>query len=195
MADDYPVHVVRVIDGDSVKVQLPDGAEHSVRMYGIDAPEKDQRGGRESHDHLRRVVRGRREWRLRVVDVDRYQRLVGVLYPEGGSLRQSANHVMVEAGWAYWYRQYGGGELGFDDSERRAQREGAGVWSYRDAVRPWDHRRSQRAERKRKREAAESPLVVIIGGVFKLLVAILKGVVKASAASSGGRRRRRRRRW
>ena len=43
MADDYPVHVVRVIDGDSVKVQLPDGAEHSVRMYGIDAPEKDQR--------------------------------------------------------------------------------------------------------------------------------------------------------
>ena len=83
MADDYPVHVVRVIDGDSVKVQLPDGAEHPVRMYGIDAPEKDQRGGRESHDHLRRVVRSRREWRLRVVDVDRYQRLVGVLYPEG----------------------------------------------------------------------------------------------------------------
>ena len=108
MAEDYAVHVVRVIDGDSVKVRLPDGDEYSVRMYGIDAPEKDQRAGRDSHDYLRRVVRSRREWRLRVVDVDRYQRLVGVLYPEGGSVRDSANHAMVESGLAYWYREYGG---------------------------------------------------------------------------------------
>ena len=69
MAEDYSVHVVRVIDGDSVRVRLPDGGEHSVRMYGIDAPEKDQRGGRESHEYLRRVVRSRRglaacEWSM-----------------------------------------------------------------------------------------------------------------------------------
>ena len=195
MAEDYPVHVVRVIDGDSVRVRLPDGGEHSVRMYGIDAPEKDQRGGRESHEYLRRVVRSRRGWRLRVVDVDRYQRLVGVLYAEGESVRQSANHLMVEAGWAYWYREYGGRELGFDSSERVAKRERAGVWSERDPVRPWDHRRYQRADRKRKREAAESPAVVLIGGLFKLVVGMLKIMVKASAQGGGRRRRRRRRRW
>ena len=102
---------------------------------------------------------------------------------------------MVEAGWAYWYRQYGGRELGFDSSERVAKRERAGVWSERDPVRPWDHRRYQREDRKRKREAAESPWVVLICGVFKLFVEIIKVMLKASASSGGRRRRRRRRRW
>ena len=191
MADDYPVDVLRVIDGDSVKVRLPGGDEHSVRMYGIDAPEKDQRSGRESQDYLQRVVRSRREWRLRVVDVDRYQRLVGVLYPEGGSVRDSANHAMVEQGLAYWYREYGGEELGFDDSERYAKRERAGVWAQKNSVKPWDHRRAKRADQKRRREAAESPWVILIGGMFKVVGAILMALLKASS-SSGGRRRRRR---
>ena len=195
MADDYSVDVLRVIDGDSVKVRLPGGEEHSVRMYGIDAPEKDQRAGRESQDFLQQVVRSRREWRLRVVDVDRYQRLVGVLYPEGGSVRDSANHAMVESGLAYWYREYGGEELGFDDSERYAKREQAGVWGRKNSVRPWDHRRAKRADQKRRREAAESPWVVIIGGMFKLVGAITMALLKASSSSGGRRRRRRRRRW
>ena len=195
MADDYSVDVLRVIDGDSVKVRLPGGEEHSVRMYGIDAPEKDQRAGRESQDFLQQVVRSRREWRLRVVDVDRYQRLVGVLYPEGGSVRDSANHAMVESGLAYWYREYGGEELGFDDSERYAKREQAGVWGRKNSVRPWDHRRAKRADQKRRREAAESPWVVIIGGMFKLVGAIMMALLKASSSSGGRRRRRRRRRW
>ena len=193
MPDDYPVDVLRVIDGDSVKVRLPDGDEHSVRMYGIDAPEKDQRAGGDSQDYLQRVVKSRREWRLRVVDVDRYQRLVGVLYPEGGSVRDSANHAMVESGLAYWYREYGGEELGFDDSERYAKRERAGVWGQKNSVKPWDHRRAKRADQKRRREAAESPWVILIGGMFKLVGAILMAVLKASSSSGG--RRRRRRRW
>ena len=194
MTDDYPVDVLRVIDGDSVKVRLPEGDAHSVRMYGIDAPEKDQRSGRDSQDYLQRVVRSRREWRLRMVDVDRYQRLVGVLYPEGGSVRDSANHAMVESGLAYWYREYGGEELGFDDSERYAKRERAGVWGQKNSVKPWDHRRAKRADQKRRREAAESPWVVLIGGMFKLVGAILMALLKASSSSGGRRRRRRRRR-
>ena len=192
MADDYAVDVLRVIDGDSVKVRLPNGDEYSVRMYGIDAPEKDQRAGRDSQDYLQRVVRSRREWRLRVVDVDRYQRLVGVLYPEGGSVRDSANHAMVESGLAYWYREYGGEELGFDDSERYAKREQAGVWGRSDSVRPWDHRRAKRAEQKSRREAAESPWVILLGGMGKLIVGILKLMLMlmAESGSSSGRRRR-----
>ena len=192
MADDYPVDVLRVIDGDSVKVRLPDGDEYSVRMYGIDAPEKDQRAGRASREFLDRVVDSRRHWRLRVVDVDRYQRLVGVLYPEDGSVRDSANHAMVESGLAYWYREYGGEELGFDDAERYAKRERAGVWGQQDAVRPWDHRRAKRAERKRRREAEQSIWYLLLKGVFALTFGILKLFVTVIAESGGGGRRRRR---
>lgn len=191
MADDYPVDVLRVIDGDSVKVRLPDGDEYSVRMYGIDAPEKDQRDGRQSQEFLNRVVDSRRDWRLRVIDVDKYQRLVGLLYPEGGSVRDSANHAMVESGLAYWYREYGGDELGLDDSERAARRERAGVWSRSDSVRPWDHRRLKRDEQKRRREAEQSIWYVVFEGVFKLTIATLKLLfaVMAESGSSGRRRR------
>ena len=188
MTDDYSVVVLRVIDGDSVKVRLPNGDEYSVRMYGIDAPEKAQRAGSESQDYLQQVVRSRREWRLRVVDTDRYQRLVGVLYPEGGSVRDSANHAMVESGFAYWYREYGGEELGFDDSERYARRARAGVWESDGSVKPWEFRRAKRAEQRSRRESPESRWLVLIGGA--MLIALLK-----ASASSGGRRRRRRRRW
>ncbi len=194
MADDYPVQVLRVIDGDSVKVKLSNGAEYSVRMYGIDAPEMDQRVGRESQEYLRRLVRSRREWRLQVVDVDRYQRLVGVLYPEGRSVRDSANHAMVESGYAYWFREYGGSELGFDDSERYAQRERAGVWATQHSVRPWDHRRAKRGQQKSRRQAAESSWITLLGELFKLVGDIAKLMARLSAAGSGGRRRRRRRR-
>ena len=146
MPEDYAVRVVRVIDGDSVKVRLPDGGEYSVRMYGIDAPEKSQRGGGEATRHLEDIVDGR-EWRLRVMDIDKYERLVGVLYPEGGKLNDSANHKLVESGRAYWYRDYGGEELGFDRSERKAKRWRRGVWSDLRAERPWDYRKKQRAKR------------------------------------------------
>ena len=204
MAEDYPVHVVRVIDGDSVKVRLPDGDEYSVRMYGIDAPEKDQRGGSESKDHLQHVVRSRREWRLRVIRTDRYQRLVGVLYPEGQPIRHSANHVMVETGHAYWYRQYGGGELGFDRSERRAKDNRVGVWGQRDAVRPWEHRRANRDNRKQHREVVGSPSLsllveilklafTLVFGVLQLLFAVLSGLIEVSGSTSTGRPVRRRR--
>ena len=198
MADDYPVHVVRVIDGDSVKVRLPDGDEYSVRMYGIDAPEKDQRGGPQSKAHLQHLVRSRRKWRLRVIRTDRYRRLVGVLYPEGQPIRHSANHVMVETGHAYWYREYGGSELGFDQSERRAKRTEAGVWSQPDAVRPWDHRRAKRADRKEHKDAVESSGIGLLAEIFKLTFTLLFGIMQLffailsglAEASGGGSTRR-----
>lgn len=202
MAQDYAVDVVRVIDGDSVKVRLH-GEEHSVRMYGIDAPEKAQAGGSASTRYLERIVRSERRWRLHVLDRDRYQRLVGILYPEAGSARYSANHEMVRAGWAYWYREYGGQEWGFDKVEREAQRQRAGVWADERAVRPWDYRKAKRAGHAERRKKAQEPqpawmmFFVVIWEIIKLFGMIVLGLMKileATGGSSGGSRRRRRRR-
>ena len=93
-------------------------------------------------------------------------------------------------GWRIGIGSMAGRSLGFDDSERYARRERAGVWGQQGSVKPWDHRRAKRAEQKQRREAAESPWVILIGGVFKLVGAIFVAMLKASA-SSGGRRRRR----
>ena len=107
MADNHPVHVLRVTDGDSVTLRLHDRDGYLVRTYRINPLGEDQRAGSDSQDYLQRVVESRRDWRLRVVDVDRYRRLVRVLHPEDGSVRDSANHAMVESGLAYWCREYG----------------------------------------------------------------------------------------
>ncbi len=157
MADDYPVDVLRVIDGDSVKVRLPDGEEHSVRMYGIDAPEKDQQFGRDSWHHLQEILSSHRQWLLHVIREDSYGRLVGVLFPQGERIEDSANGKMIEAGLAYWYPEYGGRELHFDRLERYAKADRVGVWGQEPQVRPWNHRKLSRTVRKWAEDAAESP--------------------------------------
>ncbi len=189
MAEDYPVRVLRVIDGDSVKVRLPDGEEYSVRMYGIDAPELAQERGGEAQRYLERVVDSERKWRLAVVDTDRYHRLVGILYPEGGSPHASANHEVVERGLAYWYRDYGGAEYGFDRAERQAQRERAGVWSDAGAERPWDFRKARRGRSGAGKSGPSSWDVLV--GIFRLMAKIMKAFSARASAGSSSRSRSR----
>ena len=143
-----PVRVVRVQDGDSLIVAFPNsrGNDHyRVRLYAIDAPEHDQRFGREATDYLRRLVRNRNDLMLEAMATDRYGRLVGVLYYRAMDRRRSVNRLMVLQGLAYWYRQFGGHGLGLEQAERDARRLRRGVWASGREMAPWDHRRAQRA--------------------------------------------------
>src|SRR5882762_5505503 len=51
--------VSRVVDGDTLVVQLSSGPIR-VRLYGIDAPEHNQPGGREATDALSALLAGQR---------------------------------------------------------------------------------------------------------------------------------------
>jgi len=50
--------VVRVIDGDTFRIMY-DGEETSVRIWGIDAPERRKPGGPESTAALKKLIGGR----------------------------------------------------------------------------------------------------------------------------------------
>ena len=143
----FPVRVLSVQDGDSLIVR-PAGSRHGddlrLRLYAIDAPERDQEFGREARDYLGSLVRTRSDLMLEPMDTDRYGRLVGVLYFEGSGRTKSVNRTMVEQGLARWYSEYGGRGLGLEEAERDAHRHRRGVWSTRRSVAPWDHRRQQR---------------------------------------------------
>lgn len=216
MAEDYAVKILRVIDGDSVKVRLPNGDEHSVRMYGIDAPETSQRRGGSSTRELERILRGGRDWRLHVIDRDHYQRLVGLIYREdessdmkdrGGAGILSANHEMVRSGWAHWYREYGDQIGEFENLERYAKRERLGVWQDDEIVYPWDFRKRRRAEGKQAKSVGWVELIVMIFNAFFGRRGLFTLLAQSSGGSSGrrrrrssssfnfGRRRRRRRKW
>ena len=171
------VRIRRVIDGDSLEVKY--GGFFSfmrrpfpVRLYGIDAPELAQPYGRESREQLVALVR-RGGIRMETRATDRYGRTVGLLYPRQRG-REAINVAMVRSGMAYWYRRYGGRDLGFPEAEAEAQAKRRGVWrDGRRARRPWDHRADIRRawERRRWRRRLLTRLVIV--GVVLVILAVV----------------------
>jgi endonuclease YncB( thermonuclease family) len=132
--------VSRVIDGDTVDVLLASGLIR-VRLQGIDAPERNQPGGREAQHWLQKRLQGR------VVDLepvlqDRYDRLVAVVFDGEADI----NRELVAAGYAWAYRRY----LRRSDwplcvAEREARAAGRGLWRLAPVNRraPWEYRHTR----------------------------------------------------
>ncbi len=149
------VRIRRVIDGDSLEVKYAGlfsflRRPFPVRLYGIDAPELAQPYGQESRKQLETLVR-RGGIRMDAMATDRYGRTVGLLY-QPRRRGQSVNVEMVRSGMAWWYRRYGGRDLGFPEAEAEAKRRRRGVWKDGDRIRrPWDYRTGLRRARQRRR--------------------------------------------
>ena len=169
------IRIRRVVDGDSLEVKY--GGFFSfmrrpfpVRLYGIDAPELAQPYGRESRDQLASLVR-RGGIRMETRATDRYGRTVGLLYPRQRG-REPINVAMVRSGMAYWYRRYGGRDLGFPEAEAEAQSKRRGVWrDGRQARRPWDHRADVRGARERRRWRRRFLTRLVVFGVVLIILA------------------------
>ena len=175
------IRIRRVIDGDSLEVKY-DGwfsflrRPFPVRLYGIDAPELAQPYGREAREQLASLVR-RRGVRMDAMSVDRYGRTVGLLYPSRRG-REPINVAMVRSGMAYWYRRYGGRDLGFPEAEAEAITKRRGVWrDGRRARRPWDYRADMRraGNRRRWRRRFFTRLVIAVVVLIVLAATLLFG--------------------
>ena len=176
--DVLSVKVQRVVDGDTVRVlrtgfwqSLFSGDPIVVRLYGMDAPESEQKFGKESTNELLKMLRPRRGLKLEVQDYDRYDRLVGLLYYRSAGRTKSLNFFMVEKGWAHAYTRYGGSDLGFEEAEGRAKSKKLGIWK-RDTEKelPEDWRR-----RKRDRSALVGKVklrMAVVGGVLLVMVVL-----------------------
>lgn len=133
---DYQATVQRITDGDTIVVRTADFEDIRVRLYGIDAPERNQPGGKEAGAFLR-PLQGRLVTIIEM-DVDRYGRTVA-LVESGG---RSVNVEIVAAGWAWLYERYCRAdvcaEIKAAESEARAARRG--IWAGEPAP-PWEWRR------------------------------------------------------
>jgi micrococcal nuclease len=127
--------VARVVDGDTLVVQLSSGPIR-VRLYGIDAPEHNQPGGREATAALTSLVSGERV-ELEPINQDRYSRMVARVLR--GQL--DVNAEMIRLGDAWVYRHYLRREdRAWCSLESEARKAHRGLWSVRDPVPPWDFR-------------------------------------------------------
>lgn len=131
---DATVTVIR--DGDTVDVVDSAGETIRVRLHGIDAPEHGQRFNRESAAYVKGVVGGRKV-RIRRVDVDQFERLIGEIWM--GDRR--VNGEIVRAGFAWHYRQYAGDDSELAQGEAEARRDRRGLWADERPLPPWVWRR------------------------------------------------------
>jgi len=131
--------VLGVTDGDTIKVQLSSGPI-AVRMYSIDAPEKDQPWGTEARAALASRL-NRRQVDLEVETQDRYDRLVATVFLGG----ENINAWMVSEGNAWAYRDYVK-EASYCYSEADARSRRLGLWGLppSSTYAPWEWRARQR---------------------------------------------------
>lgn len=142
IAQDTPVlvgTVTRVIDGDTITVQLQSGPI-KVRLDAIDAPESNQPGGTAATAALARLV-ANRSVELDVTTQDRYERLVAQVTVNG----RSVNEQLVKDGHAWVFRRYARTK----DScvwEHAAREQRRGLWALpmKDWIYPSDWRRLRR---------------------------------------------------
>jgi len=145
-----PARVVHVTVGDTLKVRFRK-QEESVRLLGIDAPERGERGHDEAKDALAEMVgkgrvklrseegllivaemvdKGKVEIRSeegRLMERDCYRRLLAYVYLFDG---RCANVEMVRLGWSKFCSKDGRGRLAaeFEAAEREAREAKRGLW-------------------------------------------------------------------
>ncbi len=141
----FSARVVSVADGDTLTVQGEDEERLKVRLYGIDAPEHDQRYGKEARRALSSLVR-RKTVDVEPVDADRYGRTVALVRLEDGLL---VNEELVARGAAWYYGQYCRRSdpcARLRDLEERARAARLGLWADDAPQRPSEWRREHKRE-------------------------------------------------
>jgi micrococcal nuclease len=132
--------IVRVVDGDTLRVRLPSGRQLTVRLLGIDTPETKRPGaavecgGSAASAYMRRIAfhRGRGRSVTLVGDpsqdaTDRYGRTLAYVDAAGkGDLGQ----LMLRAAWAsvYVFEQPFGRLARYQAAADQAESRRAGVW-------------------------------------------------------------------
>lgn len=125
-------HVQSVTDGDTLIVE----GIH-VRLYGIDAPQFLQPGGKSARDGLNAMVTGKTVT-LETMDTDRHGRPVcRVMLGD-----KVINAEMVRNGWAWVYPMYCKRDECIEWAKLEAQAREAkrGLWSESEPVPPWEWR-------------------------------------------------------
>ena len=133
---DYTVRVTGVVDGDTFKGLTVDNKEIRFRLYGIDAPEKNQAFGNKSKQYLSELIH-RQTVGIKVQKKsDGYGRpVVWVFNSEGKEI----NSEMLKAGMAWHFKKYDSSAK-YSGLEKQARQQKIGLWIDSNPVAPWDFR-------------------------------------------------------
>jgi endonuclease YncB( thermonuclease family) len=129
----YNGTIIRVIDGDTYVFQTEEGS-FTVRMYGTDAPERDQPYSKESADFLKQYLN--KEAMLKANGVDRYGRTLAVLFIDGKDI----NLLSIKNGCSWHFKRYSN-DIQYAQAEEYARKNKIGLWKLPNPIPPWEWRK------------------------------------------------------
>jgi endonuclease YncB( thermonuclease family) len=137
---EFEARVVKVVDGDTLTVEIPGKPLQKIRLVDIDAPERDQPYGPESRSRLAALVASR-DVRIESYGADVHGRILGRVFVGSTDL----NAELVRSGAAWVFRRY------TDDAalialERDARAQKRGLWALpeHERIPPWRWRHPDR---------------------------------------------------
>lgn len=132
--------VTKVSDGDTLWCEARKD-RYKVRLFSIDAPESNQRYGKEAQKVLEALVLNQNVL-LSVQDIDRYQRVVAEVFPADGK-GYSFNYIMVRDGHAWAYDQFVK-DRAYITAQQQAKKQRLGLWEFDKAQRPSEYRKNNK---------------------------------------------------
>jgi micrococcal nuclease len=132
----YTAKCIGVADGDTITV-LKDRKQIRIRLYGIDAPEKNQAFGQQAKNSLSKAAFNKYV-KVFPQGTDRYGRTLAWLFVGDKCL----NREMVANGMAWHYAQYAPREQRLASLQSQARTRKIGLWSAA-ATPPWSWRRNR----------------------------------------------------
>lgn len=129
--------VTGIKDGDTIEV-LINGKSETIRLLGIDCPERKQAFGTKAKQFTSALCFGKMVT-LESGERDQYKRLLATVFVEGKNINQE----LVKAGLAWRYKYSTDETLGHLESEARKQR--LGLWADNNPVAPWNFRKKEKA--------------------------------------------------
>lgn len=139
----FSARVVWVTDGDTVTVLKKDWSLDTIRIYGLDCPEKDQPFGFRAHIYTL-VHLTLRQVDIDPVERDRYGRLVARIHQN----KKSFNKSIIKSGYAWVYEYYCQAPVctEYKKLETQARQMGKGLWRAENPIPPWRWRRGKRSD-------------------------------------------------
>ena len=137
--EEFSGRVVGVADGDTITV-LVGKEQRKLRLYGIDCPEKGQAFGTRAKQFTSELVFGKTVT-VEARGHDRYGRRICVVRTQEGKV---LNEELLQAGFAWWYKEYAPHEERFAKLESVARKNRSGLWADKKPVPPWEFRARKR---------------------------------------------------
>jgi Micrococcal nuclease (thermonuclease) homologs len=131
-------YVIKVYDGDTVTLE----DKTRLRLYGIDAPELKQKGGKFSQENLYNKIYNKKI-QYEVISTDRYGRNVAKIYYKG----EYINKYMLESGSAWWYEEYSKNDKDLETAFETAKKNRVGIFKDYNIKNPSEYRREMKAIR------------------------------------------------